>query len=167
MKILYIYAALLWVMALFLISSDYKMIKQSNFLKKNTDLSEYTVYDYSKNHKILFGVILVLSIITSLAGLNDYSYFLINFAIIVISIVEIITGVKTMKLYYNTNSIIYDNEVIRLKSIKSIKKVKKFGRNFELTTLDGNHYMMNSKVADIIQQRLDEIKEEKNAKKKK
>lgn len=167
MKILYIYAALLWVMALFLISSDYKMIKQSNFLKKNTDLSEYTVYDYSKNHKILFGVILVLSIITSLAGLNDYSYFLINFAIIVISIVEIITGVKTMKLYYNTKSIIYDNEVIRLKSIKSIKKVKKFGRNFELTTLDGNHYMMNSKVADIIQQRLDEIKEEKNAKKKK
>ena len=106
MKILYIYAALLWVMALFLISSDYKMIKQSNFLKKNTDLSEYTVYDYSKNHKILFGVILVLSIITSLAGLNDYSYFLINFAIIVISIVEIITGVKTMKLYYNTKSII-------------------------------------------------------------
>lgn len=164
---MYIYAAIMWVMTVFLAYSDYVIIKKILDMKKTTDLSDYEVYDYSKSQKIMFGVILVFALVTVIVTKVSIEYILINVAILVIAIVELIAGIMVMKLYYNTKSIIYEGELIKLKSIKSIEKVKRFGKSCEIVTYDGNHYMINQRLADLIQSLIDQAKEEKINRKKK
>ena len=164
---MYIYAAVMWIMTIFLAYSDYTIIKKTLEMKKTTDLSEYSVIDYSKSQKITFGIVLVFAISTMIISDVNLEYILINLAILAIAVAELISGIMVMKLYYNSKSIIYEGELIKIKNIKSLKKVKRFGKSFEISTYDGNQYMLNQKLAETIQSLIDQAKEEKVNRKKK
>ena len=156
-----IYAAVMWIMTIFLVYSDFQIIKKTVDMKKSTDLSEYSVIDYSKSQKITFSIVLVFAISTIIISEVNLEYILINLAIIIIAIAELISGMMVMKLYYNSKAIIYEGELIRIKNIKTIKKVKRFGKSYEIATFDGNQFMINEKLANTVQSLIDQAKEEK------
>ena len=164
---MYIYAVVMWIMTGVLAFSDYDLIKKSLQLKKNTDLSKYKVYNYSKSQVIIFSIVLLISILTIFIVEIEFVFLLINVSVLVIGAIELITGLVVMKLYFNNKSIIYEGEIIKLKDIKAINKVKKLGKSNEILTYDGRSFMVNQAIADIVQSLLKEMKEEKVNRKKK
>lgn len=156
MNFMYTYAVIIWLMAILVVVSDLKNIKKVLTLLKNTDLSSYKLYDYSKTQKIIFSSMLLLSSLSTFLGFDDLVYVIINAAIILICFVEVFACSIIMKMYYNDKNIIYEGEIYRIKKIKSIKKVKKHGRNHEVTTFDGNVFNVYDKTAAFIQKLIDE-----------
>lgn len=163
---LLVYACLLWFLAIILISSDLATFKNGSKMKKNHDLSKYTVYDYSKNTMIIYGVLSVIVLLALVFGNQQLEMNIINLAIIAMTATEFITAKVNYKLYVNDKEIIYENEVYRIKNLKPAKKVKRFGKNYEITTFDGKAFSLNKTNAEIINSLIEEKREEKQARKK-
>ena len=162
------YGVLIWIMALFLFISDYKTLKKVQGLKKENDLSLYTKVDYSKKSKIMFGVLFFLTIaIMFTTPTTELHFILINSAIMFICVVEFICSFFTMQLYLGEKTFAYEGELYRYKSIKSIKKVKRFGRNTEVAFFDGNCIMVTEMIGTSIKERAEKQKEEKESRKRK
>lgn len=161
-----VYALFLWILAVVLIASDFNLFKKNMQLKKEHDLSKYSVLDYKGKTIILYVVLMIFAVISFFLN-NSLDMKVINSAIFAMALCEAVTVLFNSKLYYNDKEIIYEGEFYRIKSLKSTIKTKRFGKNFEVTTFDGKVLNVNQKVAELINTILEEKKEEKQSRKRK
>lgn len=166
-KFLLVYACLIWILAVVLLVSDFATFRKAKEIKNKYDLSNYTVFDYSKSSILLYGILVLISTLTFIIGHQSLEMAIINGAILIMSGSELITAKCNYKLYMNDKDIIYENELYRIKNLKPSIKIKKFGRNYEFATFDGKTFHTNKKVAEKIDTLIEARKEEKQARKKK
>lgn len=164
---LLVYACLIWILAVILLVGDYSTFKKAKEIKSKYDLSHYTVFDYSKSAIILYAILILVATLTFIIGHQTIEMAIINAAILIMSGSELFTAKCNYKLYMNDKEIIYENDLYRIKNLKASKKVKRFGRNYEIATFDGKAFRVNKKVAEKIDNLIEARKEEKQARKKK
>lgn len=161
-----LYACFLWVLAIVLIVNDINMLRKSHAFKKEHDLSSYTMVDYGKNTMLLYLALIIFAVISFVIN-EDFDMKIINVAIFTMALCELVSVKLISQLYYNDKEIVYEGEVYRIKSLMPAKKVRRFGKNHEISTFDGRVLNVNQKVATIINGLIDDMKEEKQARKKK